>query len=169
MSAGDSARIDAQMEVGEVTQTVEVKGEVTAALQTDSTTLGGLVTSEATQDVPLNGRNITNLIQLVPGANEGAQGGGPQRPDDRRGTSSVTVNGQSGGNNWLLDGIDNNERSIGTVIVKPSIDALQEIKVDTNLYSASVGRVGGGVINMTTKAGTQTISTAPLTIFCETR
>ena len=153
VAAGDRARIDAQMEVGEVTQTVEVRGEVTAALQTDSTTLGGLVTSEATQDVPLNGRNVTNLIQLVPGANEGSQGGGPQRPDDRRGTSSVTVNGQSGGNNWLLDGIDNNERSIGTVIVKPSIDALQEVKVDTNLYSAAVGRVGGGVINMTTKAG----------------
>ena len=154
VAAGDRARVDAQMQVGSVNQTVEVSGNVTAALQTDSTTLGGLVDSHATQDVPLNGRNPTTLIQLVPGANEGTQGGGPQRPDDRRQTSQVVVNGQSGGNNWLLDGLDNNERSIGTVIVKPSIDAIEEIKVDTNLYSAAVGRVGGGVINMNTRAGT---------------
>ena len=153
VAAGDRVRIDAQMQVGDVSQTVEVTGNVTAALQTDSTTLGGLVDSHATQDVPLNGRNPTTLIQLVPGANEGSQGG-PQRPDDRRQTSQVVVNGQSGGNNWLLDGLDNNERSIGTVIVKPSIDSIEEIKVDTNLYSAAVGRVGGGVINMTTRAGT---------------
>ena len=53
--------------------------------------------------------------------------------------------------------MDNNERSIATIIVKPSIDALAEVKVQTNLYTAEVGRAGGAVINMTTKAGTNTL------------
>src|SRR5207244_5364838 len=54
-------------------------------------------------------------------------------------------------------GMDNNERAIATIIVKPSIDALQEVKVDSNLYSAEVGRAGGAVINMVTKSGTNAL------------
>lgn len=57
-------------------------------------------------------------------------------------------------NNYMIDGMDNNERSVGTIIVKPSIDALQEVKVLTNLYPAETGRTGGAVINMITKSGT---------------
>src|SRR5689334_4351101 len=53
-----------------------------------------------------------------------------------------------------IDGMDNNERYIGTIGVKPSLDAIQEIRVQTNLYSAEVGRTGGGVINILTKSGT---------------
>ena len=76
------------------------------------------------------------------------------RPDDRRQTSSVSINGAlDNQNNQLLDGIDNNERSIGTMVVKPSIDAIAEVKVQTNLYSAEVGRTAGGVVNIITKSG----------------
>ena len=77
------------------------------------------------------------------------------RPDDRRQTSAVSVNAQpTSFNNFMIDGMDDNERFIGTVIVKPSIDALQEMKVQTSLYSAEYGRTAGGVINFVTKSGT---------------
>ncbi len=158
LATGDRARLDAQLQVGEVSQSIEVAAEVTA-LQTDNSTVGGLVTSQAVQDLPVNGRNFIRLVQLAPGATESVQSslGGGTRPDDRRQTSTVSANGQTdSSNNFLLDGMDNNERAIATIIVKPSIDALQEVKVDSNMYSAEVGRAGGAVINMVTKSGTNT-------------
>lgn len=155
IATGDRARMDAALQVGELTQTVEV-AEQTVAVQTDSSTVGGLVTSRAVQDLPVNGRNFIRLVQLAPGATESVQSslGGGTRPDDRRQTSTVSANGQTdSANNFLLDGMDNNERAIATIIVKPSIDAQQEVKVETNLYTAESGRAGGAVINVVTKSG----------------
>ncbi len=156
LTTGDRERVDAQMQVGAVTETLEVQAEA-AALQTDSSTVGALVTNRAVEDLPVNGRNAIRLVQLAPGATESVQSslGGGTRPDDRRQTSVVSANGQTdSANNFMLDGMDNNERAIATIIVKPSIDALQEVKVDTNMYSAEVGRAGGAVVNMITKSGT---------------
>jgi hypothetical protein len=156
LATGDRTRVDAQMQVGEVTQTLEIEAQA-VALQTDSSTVGALVTTRAVEDLPVNGRNFIRLVQLAPGATESVQSslGGGTRPDDRRQTSTVSANGQTdSANNFLLDGMDNNERAIATIIVKPSIDALQEVKVDTNMYSAESGRAGGAVINMVSKAGT---------------
>lgn len=156
IATGDRARVDAKLEVGELTQTVEV-AEQTVAVQTDSSTVGGLVTSRAVQDLPVNGRNFIRLVQLAPGATESVQSslGGGTRPDDRRQTSTVSANGQTdSANNFLLDGMDNNERAIATIIVKPSVDAQQEVKIETNLYTAESGRAGGAVINVITKSGT---------------
>ena len=73
VSSGDRARIDAKMEVG--TQTVEVQATSTPALQTDTSNLSTLVTTQAVEDLPLNGRNIVKLIQLSPGISEGTTGG----------------------------------------------------------------------------------------------
>ncbi len=142
VATGDRARMDAQVQVGEVSQSIEVAAEVTA-LQTDNSTVGGLVTSQAVQDLPVNGRNFIRLVQLAPEATESVQSslGGGTRPDDRRQTSTVSANGQTdSSNNFLLDGMDNNERAIATIIVKPSIDALQEVKVDSNMYSAGTAQ-----------------------------
>lgn len=157
IAAGDRARVDATMEVGTVNQTVEVEASSAPLLQTDSSTVGGLLTSTSVQNLPVNGRNSISLVQLAPGANQGPQStlSGGNRPDDRRQTSTVVVNGQNdSSNDFLLDGVDNNERAIATIIVKPSIDAIQEIKTETNMYSAETGRVGGAVITMVTKSGT---------------
>ena len=156
IAAGDRARVDAAMEVGTVSQVVEVQASSAPLLQTDSPTVGGLLTATSVQDLPVNGRNSIRLVQMAPGANEGGQStlSGGNRPDDRRQTSTVVVNGQNdSSNDFLLDGVDNNERAIATIIVKPSIDAIQEIKVETNMYSAQTGRVGGAVITMVTKSG----------------
>src|SRR5215467_2970431 len=154
LATGDRTRVDAQLQVGDISQTVEVATEATP-LQTDSSTIG--VTIQAVADLPMNGRNFVSLVQFAPGATPSVQSslGGGTRPDDRRQTSTVSANGQNdSANNFLLDGMDNNERAIATVIVKPSVDALQEIKVETNMYSAEVGRAGGAVINLITKSGT---------------
>src|SRR5277367_50768 len=75
VSSGDRARIDAKMEVGTQTQTVEVQATSTPALQTETSNLSTLVTTQAVEDLPLNGRNIVKLIQLSPGISEGTTTG----------------------------------------------------------------------------------------------
>ncbi len=156
LAAGDRARVNAQLSMGQAEQTITVES-TTPALQTDEATIGTLITSQATQDLPLNGRNILNLITLSAGVTVGlanAMNSGT-RPDDRRQGSNFAANGQSDEvNNNMVDGMDNNERFIGSVGVKPAIDAVEEVKVLTNLYTAEVSRSGGGIVDLITKSGT---------------
>jgi hypothetical protein len=155
LAAGDRVRLDVRMQIGAVAENVLVTAE-SPLVQTDSATLSSLVTEKAVQDLPVNGRNFVRLVQLVPGATEGVPNSlaSGTRPDDRRQTSAISINGAlDNQNNQLLDGIDNNERFIGTMVVKPSIDAIAEVKVQTNMYTAEVGRTAGGVVNIITKSG----------------
>jgi len=155
LASGDRTRIDASMQPGQATETVEVTAQ-TPLLQTDSSTLQSTVPAQAVQDLPLNGRNFVQLAQSVPGANQGPGNGltSGNRPDDRRQTSAVSVNGQTEViNNEMIDGMDNNERIIGGLGVRPSVDAIAEFTVQTNDYTAEVGRTAGGVINVITKSG----------------
>jgi len=159
LAVGDRLRLDPRLEVGQIEQAIEVTAQ-TPALQSDSSSIGTLVNERAVQDLPLNGRNFVRLATLGAGANEGTTNGlaTGNRPDDRRRNSSFQVNGQSDNrNNFLIDGMDNNERFIGSIIVRPSIDALAEFKLQTNLYSAEIGRTAGGVINAVTKSGANTL------------
>src|SRR5215831_8619436 len=156
LSAGDRVRVDAKLQVGRLEENVIVAAE-SPLLQTDTATISSLVSTKAVQDLPVSGRNVQNLVQLVPGAFEGLPNSlaSGTRPDDRRQTSAISINGSlDNQNNQLIDGIDNNERAIGTVGVKPSIDAIAEVKVQTSMYTAEVGRTAGGVVNIITKSGT---------------
>jgi hypothetical protein len=156
LSAGDRAREDAHLAAGSEGETVNVEA-TTPALRTDSAAMITTVTERATQELPLNGRNFINLVQVTPGATEGLNNGlaSGNRPDDRRQTSSVSVNGQADMmNNQTIDGIDNNERVIGSIGVRPSVDAIQEVSVQTNVFTAEVGRAAGAIINVITKSGT---------------
>src|SRR5262245_36946740 len=156
VSAGDRARFDAKLQVGAVQENVTVTAQ-SPLLQTDTATVSSLVSTKAVQDLPVSGRNVQQLVQLVPGAFEGLPNSlaSGTRPDDRRQTSAISINGAlDNQNNQLIDGIDNNERAIGTVGVKPSIDAIAEVKVQTSMYTAEVGRTAGGVVNIITKSGT---------------
>ena len=156
LGSGDRARVTASMQIGQQSEIVEVSAQP-PPLQADSSTLSDTLAEKSVQDLPVNGRNVTRLVQLTAGANEGLPAGlgSGTRPDDRRQTSSVSVNGQSDAmNNNVVDGMDNNERIIGTVGVKPSIDAISEVRVQTNEYTAESGRTAGGVINIITKSGT---------------
>ena len=152
LSAGDRAREDAHLAAGSAGETVNVEA-TTPALRTDSSALITTVTEKATQELPLNGRNFMNLVQVTPGATEGLNNGlaSGNRPDDRRQTSSVSMNGQADMmNNQTIDGIDNNERVIGTIGVRPSVDAIQEVSVQTNGFTAEVGRAAFAIFNVIT-------------------
>ena len=156
LSAGDRQRVNAQLSVGAVSETITVTAQA-STIQTDSATVGALLPATAVQDLPLNGRNVIALVRMVPGANEGLPSSlsSGNRPDDRRQTSTVSVNGQNDVlNNNLIDGIDNNERYIGSIGVRPSVDAIAEVKVQTNMYTAETGRTAGAVVNILTKSGT---------------
>jgi hypothetical protein len=156
LSAGDRARVDARLQVGTVAESITVAAEA-PLVQTDSSTVSTLINIKNVSDLPVNGRNFVRLVQAIPGANEGLANSlaSGTRPDDRRQTSAISVNGAADNqNNQLIDGMDNNERAIGTIVVKPSIDAIAELKVQTSNYSAEVGRTAGGVVNIITKSGT---------------
>jgi len=156
LAAGDRNRENAVLATGAVGETVTVTADA-PLLQRESSSLSSVVTEKPVQDLPLNGRNVVNLIQIQPGVNFGSFNAisSGNRPDDRRPTSTIVANGQSDFyNDELVDGIDNNEREQGLIGVRPSIDAIAEVKVDTNSFSAEVGRDAGAVINVITKAGT---------------
>jgi hypothetical protein len=157
VEAGDRARNDVHLQTGAETTIIEVTAS-TPLLQADSATVSSTVTARAVQDLPLNGRNFVQLVALVPGANPGAgnslSSGG--RPDDRRtNAAGLSVNGQDESlNNWVVDGMDDNERVIGSIGVKPNVEGIQEITVETNSYAPEAGRTAGGVINIVTRSGT---------------
>jgi hypothetical protein len=157
VEAGDRARNDVHLQAGSQDQTIEVTAS-TPLLQADSATVSSTVTAKAVQDLPLNGRNFVQLVALVPGANEGPGNGlsSGGRPDDRRtNAAGLSINGQDESlNNWVVDGVDDNERVIGTIGVKPNVEGIQEITVETNSYAAEAGRTAGGVINIVTRSGT---------------
>lgn len=156
VEAGDRARNDVKLQTGSESTTVEVTAS-TPLLQADSATVSSTVTAQAVQDLPLNGRNFVQLVQIVPGANEGPGNGltSGARPDDRRQSASFSVNGQDDTlNNYTIDGIDDNERIIGTIGVRPIVEAINEITVQTNNYTAEAGRTAGGVVSIVTREGT---------------
>jgi hypothetical protein len=144
LSAADRTCVDTQLQVGEAKQTVDVKAQA-SALQTDSSSLSDTINQWERQDLHLNGRNFVQLVQLQPEANEGP----PDRLtngtklDDRRQSAAISVNGQSDVlNNQMIDGVDNSERLIGTIAVRPSVEAISEMFVQTNTYTAEVGHIG---------------------------
>jgi hypothetical protein len=156
VAAGDRNRENAALQPGAVDQTVTVTADA-PLLQRESSSLTSVVTEQPVQDLPLNGRNVVNLVQLQPGVNAGSPAAisSGNRPDDRRLTSTISANGQNDlYNNEMIDGIDNNEREQGVIGVRPSIDAIAEVKVDTNSFSAEEGRDAGAVVNVITKSGT---------------
>jgi hypothetical protein len=156
---GDKSRIDAGMSVGTANETVSV--EVAAPLlQADNSTLQSSINQQAVQDLPLNGRNFVQLVTLAAGANEGPPNSltNGTKPDDKRVSASFSANGQSEVlNNQMIDGMDNNESLIGSVGIRPSVDAISEIRVQTAIYSADTGRTGGAAVNITSKSGTNHI------------
>src|ERR1700744_3420777 len=91
LASGDRQRVDAQMVIGQIAQTLEVNSQA-AVLQTDSSTVGNTVTEKAVQDLPLNGRNYINLAQLAAGANAGSSTAftSGTRPDDRRPNQTIS-------------------------------------------------------------------------------
>ena len=159
LAAGDRARVDAALQLGRAAETVSVSASTAPALDTDTSAIGSLIPGQILSDMPLDGRNVTDLVRLAPGVYQGNPQSGmvvgyAVRTEDSRPYSAYVANGQqSDSNNNMLDGSDNNEAIYGIVGVRPSLDAIQEVKVQTNLYSAETGRTSGGAVDVITKSG----------------
>jgi hypothetical protein len=157
IAAGDRTRVDAQLNPGAASETITVTAETLPVLQTDSATVQDVVGERSVQDLPLNGRNLQSAVQTTAGVNAGSPSAisGGARPDDRRPGFTFVANGQSDlSNDNLVDGLDNNEREQGFSGIHPSLDAIAEVRVLTNNYSADLGRTAGAVVNIITKSGT---------------
>src|SRR5713226_4234571 len=155
LATGDRARVDVKLQLGAVSESVVVTGDV-QQLQTDASHVASQLNRQVVENVPIVGRNIINIIQLTPGAAEGLATAtiSGNRPDDRRQTSAVAVNGmRENMNRQMIDGVDNEERVMGGMGIKPSLEAIQEVNVKTNSYSAENGRTLSAVINIVTKSG----------------
>ncbi len=154
-------RVDMTLQVGAVTETVNVVGAA-AALETDSSDHGQVINTQQIVELPLNGRNYADLALLAtntiksPMAVSFSPSGTPRE-------AAFNVNGmRSTYNNFLLDGMDNNaygtsNQSYSSQVINPSPDAISEFKVITSNYSAEYGRVGGAVVNAVIKSGTNQI------------
>lgn len=156
LAQGDKLRLNVRLELGTVSEQVTVTGE-SPALQTQSVTLSSLVNSQAVEDLPLNGRNFAQLAILAVGSHPSVPNAimSGTRPDDRRDFTAISINGMGDAyNNFIIDGMDDNEQIVGAIITKPSEEAIAEFKVQTNLYSAEFTKTGGGVISIATKSGT---------------
>ncbi len=148
-----SFRIDPALEVGAVTQTVEVTGE-TPLLTPTSSTLGQVIDERTTNEIPLNGRNVFNLITLSPGAI--AQGGAGGTPVGQNPFSwgNYQVAGSFGNQSAeYLDGQPLNIGYINLPIIIPTQDSIAEFKVQYNNLGAEWGKFSGGIVNFSTKGG----------------
>jgi hypothetical protein len=153
ISVADVRVIDVQLETGSLSEMVEV--EVPAvSVNTVGGEIAGLITGEQVRELPLNGRNFIQLTLLQPGvtANQGLN----TVDKGLQGGSDVSVSGgQTTGNLWLVDGANNNDvGSNRTILVYPSVDAIEEFKIQRNNYGAEFGQAGGAQINLVTRGGT---------------
>lgn len=161
LEVNQSARIDLAMQVGALTETVEVQAAA-PLLETSTSAVGQVIETKAVSDLPLNGRNFLQLAVLANGAigvGYGPQGtiGAGTRADDTRGGGELMVNGnREMSNDYLLDGVDNNFRRNALITVRPTVESIQEFKMQTNLFGAEQGRNSGATVNVITKNGTNT-------------
>lgn len=151
-------RVDIALQLGAVTDSINVEA-TPPVVKSDSSELGDTVTERQIKDLPLNGRNFAALTRIIPGVVRGIPGANIDGAGSLawRASASFSANGQrTRDNNFLLDGVDNNEIFLNSVVIFPSVDALEEFKVQTSTYSAEFGRSSGGVVNIAIKSGTNT-------------
>src|SRR5262249_28666084 len=147
----DRLRVDARLEVGARTELVTVTGEV-PPVQTDTSSLGQVISQQQLVDMPLNGRNYANLATLTSGVI--ATGSGTNGNT----AGAFSSNGVRGDlNNYILDGIDNNSNDGGGSLAGVNLEAIAEFKIQTNAYDAEFGRSGGAALNVVTKSGTNQV------------
>jgi len=160
VSVAETARVDFSLELGERAEVVSVVGEA-SLVETANATMGIVIDERKVVDLPLNGRNFTQLGTLIPGvvappASLGGQTGDAEAGTNGFGavTAGFSVNGmRNQSNNFLLDGASNNDTFNTGFVLRPPPDAIQEFKILTHSYGAEYGRNAGSVVNVVTKSG----------------
>ncbi len=159
LQINQQAQLNLQLQLGQVTEEIQVTAQA-PLLQSEASSLGTVVSEKLVNQLPLNGRNFIQLAILSPGVTGVGFGAGGTimsgtRPDDRRPGTEIFSNGnREGSNNFLYDGVDNNERLTLSIVLRPAVEAVREFKIQTNLYSADIGRNSGAVVDVITKSGT---------------
>jgi hypothetical protein len=149
------------LETGSVTDVVEVSSDV-PLVQSTTSNIGEVIQGRQIIELPLNGRNFTQLATLIPGVTRGsadnqatgAQGNAETFRNGSNGGAALSVNGlRPQANNFLLDGVDNNESLVNTIAIIPPTEAIQEFRVQTSVAPAEFGRAGGALVNATIRSG----------------
>ena len=164
--------INLTLETGAASTTVEVSGEV-PVVDTATSSAGEVIQGRQVVDLPLNGRNFTTLALMTPGVSRGAYsnnasgigpGGSGLNPAAETwrnydsGSAALAVNGlRPQANNYIIDGIDNNESLVNTIVIIPAIEDIAEFKTTTNVAPAEFGRAGGALVQVATNSGTNQI------------
>lgn len=158
LNVADNKKVNVTLELGDVAQTVEVQAAATGvelASPANATTIEGTQVRE----LALGTRNYQQLVGLMPGVSPAPTDElyiGVSSPSGTAATLPFSINGQrNSANNWTLDGADNVDRGSNlTLLNYPSIEAIDQFKVERSAYTADSGRAGGGQINVVTKSGT---------------
>jgi Carboxypeptidase regulatory-like domain len=145
-------RVDATLSPGNVQETVTVTGE-SPLLQTEGAEVSRTFAAQTVRDLPIANRNVQALAGLVAGVSPPVQNF--TSLEDPQGTTFFNANGQgNSANNTIVDGVDNTNPTLGLSIYLPNPEVVQEVNVTTSNYSAEFGRVGGAVVNIITRSGT---------------
>jgi len=149
---GESVTLDFALTIAPAEQTVTVTGEE-PLVQTNRTGLSSLVNQQQIDSLPINGRNFISFSIIAPGVSTDHT---PQQGSTL--TSGLSFTGQRArSNNIMVDGLDNNDIVVGAVRAIFSQEAVREFQVLTDSYSAEFGKASGGVVNIVTKSGTNTL------------
>lgn len=165
LSVSQVQAINFRLAVGAATTTVEVSSAA-PLVDTETSSTGMVVQGRQLSELPLNGRNFAQLALLSPGVTQGAYG---TAASGVGGNSETFRNGETGGaalvvnglrpqaNNFILDGVDNNESLVNTINFFPPVEAMEEFRINTSVAPAEFGRAGGAVVQTSIKSGTNSI------------
>jgi len=157
--------IDFRLTVGSASTTIEVTGAA-PLVDLSTSSVGAVVQGRQVTELPLNGRNFTQLALLTPGVTRGQYGSSASGVNgdaetfrnQENGGGAVSSNGlRQQANNFILDGIDNNEALVNTLVFFPNIEATQEFRVNTSVAPAEFGRAGGAIVQTSIKSGTNSV------------
>lgn len=158
LNVNDRTRQDFTMQLGAVSETVEVTSAA-PLVQSETSELGQVITEREVRELPLNGRNFAQLVYLAPGVTPGQAGenlSGSSTFNPRAASDFNALGSQANANGWLVDGIIDNEYTFNTVMIQPSVESIGEFKVLTGTFSAEYGR-GAGIVTTQTKSGSNEI------------
>jgi hypothetical protein len=159
LSVDQVARLDVKLTLGQSAETVQVKADA-ILMQTENATVGTVIDSQKVAELPLNGRSFVQLALLTPGVNPGTPGSITVRR--LRGSVGQAVGMSANGardtqNRFYYDGIEAMDLDSYSFSFSPSIDAINEFKVQSSTYSSEVGGAPGGQVNLSTKSGTNAL------------
>jgi hypothetical protein len=153
VNADSSPKVDVKLTVGGASTTVEVNADTIPVLKTDRADVSTEITSQEVANLPVNGRNFTNLQLLLPGAQ--TLSWAHASDENPQGSSQIQVDGQAfGGVAFELDGTDNQDAILGIIVINPPLDSVSEVKIATQNFDAEFGKAVSSVMTSQTKSGT---------------